>query len=100
MYVSILIFIITGTDLTFADPNYLGFANFGHIWGILMRLKHILVLGTLAMEFWFNAILRVRPMISSNSNAAQAVTRFRSHVRLMAIFGALVLLLTALAQVE
>jgi uncharacterized membrane protein len=100
MYISILIFVITGTYLTFADPNYLGFANFGNLWGILMLLKHILILGMIAMGFWFNAILRVGPMMSSNSNAARAVTRFRSYVRLMAISGVLVLLLTALAQVE
>jgi len=100
VYVSILIFIITGTYLTFADPNYLGFAKFANLWGILMLVKHIVVLGMIAMGFWFNAILRVGPMMSSSSNAAQAVTRFRSYVRLMAISGALVLLLTALAQVE
>jgi uncharacterized membrane protein len=100
MYISILIFAITGTYLTFADPNYLGFANFGNLWGILMLLKHILILVMIAMGFWFNGIMRVGPMMSSNNGAAQAVTRFRSYVRLMAISGALVLLLTALAQVE
>ena len=100
MYASILIFVITGTYLTFADPNYLGFANFGNLWGILMLVKHILILGMIAMGFWFNGILRVGSLMSSNTNAAQAVTRFRSYIRLMAISGALVLLLTALAQVE
>jgi putative copper export protein len=100
MYISILIFVITGTYLTFADPNYLGFANFGNFWGILMLVKHILILGMIAMGFWFNAVLRIGPMMRSNTNAVQAVTRFRSYIRLMAISGALVLLLTTLAQVE
>ena len=100
MYISILIFVITGTYLTFADPNYLGFANFGNLWGILMLVKHIVILGMIAIGFWFNAILRVGPMMSSNTNAAQALIRFHSYIRLMAISGALVLLLTALAQVE
>ena len=77
MYISILIFVITGTYLTFADPNYLGFANFGNLWGILMLVKHIVILGMIAMGFWFNAILRVGPMMSSNTNAAQALIRFR-----------------------
>src|SRR5215211_2676359 len=88
MYVSLLIFVITGTYLTFADPNYLGFANFGNVWGILMLIKHILILGMIAMGFWFNAVLRVGPMMSSNTNAAQAVMRSRSYIRLMAISGA------------
>jgi uncharacterized membrane protein len=100
MYISILIFVITGTYLTFADPNYLGFANFGNLWGILMLVKHILILGMIAMGFWFNAILRVASMMSSNSGATQATGRFRLYVNLMAISGVLILLLTALAQLE
>ena len=100
MYVSLLIFAVTGTYLTFADPNYLGFANFGNVWGILMLIKHLLILGMIVMGFWFNAILRVGPMMRSNNGAEQAMLRFRLYANLMAISGVLVLLLTALAQVE
>jgi uncharacterized membrane protein len=100
VYLSILIFVITGTYLTFADPNYLGFAKFGNLWAILMLIKHVLILGMIAMGFWFNGILRVGPMMSSNSGAAQATSRFRLYVNLMAISGVLILLLTALAQME
>ena len=100
MYVSLLIFAVTGTYLTFADPNYLGFANFGNVWGILMLIKHLLILGMIVMGFWFNAILRVGSMMRSNNGAEQAMLRFRLYANLMAISGVLVLLLTALAQVE
>ncbi len=100
MYVSLLIFAFTGTYLTFADPNYLGFADFGNVWGILMLIKHLLILGMIGMGFWFNAILRVGPMMQSNNGAEQALLRFRLYANLMAISGMLVLLLTALAQVE
>ena len=100
MYVSLLIFAVTGTYLTFADPNYLGFANFGNVWGILMLIKHLLILGMIALGFWFNAILRVGSMMRSNNGAEQAMLRFRLYANLMAISGVLVLLLTALAQVE
>lgn len=100
MYVSLLIFAVTGTYLTFADSNYLGFANFGNVWGILMLIKHLLILGMIAMGFWFNAILRVGPMMRSNNGAEQAMLRFRLYANLMAISGVLVLLLTALAQLE
>lgn len=100
MYVSLLIFAFTGTYLTFADPNYLGFADFGNVWGILMLVKHLLILGMIGMGFWFNAILRVGPMLRSNNAAEQAMLRFRLYANLMAISGVLVLLLTALAQVE
>jgi uncharacterized membrane protein len=100
MYASILIFVITGTYLTFADPNYLGFANFSNLWAILMLIKHILILGMIAMGFWFNAILRVGPMMSSNNSAELGIQRFRSYSNWMTILGVLILLLTALAQVQ
>ena len=100
MYLSLLVFAITGTYLTLADSNYLGFADFGNFWGFLMLVKHILILGMLAMGFWYNAVLRVGPLMSSNTGAMQAVERFRSYANMMAISGILVLLLTALAQVE
>lgn len=100
MYLSLVVFMITGVYLMFADPNYLGFGNFGNVWGILMLIKHLLILGMIACGFWFNAILRVGPMMSSNNSAEQAIRRFRFYANLMAISGVLVLLLTALAQVE
>jgi len=100
LYASLLIFIITGTYLMLIDPGYLGFMNFGNFWGIVMVIKHILVLGMIASGFWFNAILRVGPMMGSNNRAELGMRRFRLYANLMAISGVLVLLLTALAQIE
>ena len=99
IYASLLVFIITGIYLMIVDSNYLGFADFGNFWGIVMLVKHILIVGMIAMGFWFNAILRVGPLMSSNTGVAQAISRFRWYVNAMAICGVLVLLLTALAQV-
>ena len=100
IYISLLIFIVTGIYLMFADPNYLGFGDFGNLWGILMLVKHLLILGMIAMGFWFNAILRIGPLMSSNTGAVQAIARFRWYSNAMAISGVVVLLLTAIAQVE
>ena len=100
MYVSLLIFIVTGTYLMVIDTGYLGFMNFGNFWGIVMLVKHILIVGMIGMGFWFNAILRVGPMMNSNNNTDMAIVRFRRYVNAMAICGVLVLLLTAFAQVE
>jgi len=100
LYLSLLLFVVTGTYLTFADPNYLGFANFGNLWGILMLVKHLLILVMIGVGFWFNAVLRVGSMMRSSSSASQALTQFRLYVSVMAISGGLVLLLTALAQVQ
>jgi uncharacterized membrane protein len=58
LYVSLLIFAVTGIYLTFVDPNYLGIGNFGNPWAILMLVKHILILGMLGMGFWYNGLMR------------------------------------------
>ncbi len=100
MYTSLLVFIVTGIIMTFADPNYLGLAKFDNAWTILMLVKHVVILAMIVMGFWFNAIQRVGPLMSSNRGAAQATNQFRSYVNLMSICGLLVLLLTAFAQVQ
>ncbi|HLO18670.1 MAG TPA: hypothetical protein VK206_27815 [Anaerolineales bacterium] len=100
LYASLVIFLITGTYLMLIDPGYLGFMNFGNFWGIVMVIKHILVLGMIALGFWYNAILRVGPMMSSNNSAELGISRFRLYSNLMAICGVIVLLLTALAQIQ
>jgi len=96
MYASILVFIFTGIYLMLVDPNYLGIGNFSNFWGILMLIKHLLIIGMIAMGFWFNFILRVGPSLRSNPDSPG----FRRYANIMAISGVLVLLLTAIAQVE
>jgi uncharacterized membrane protein len=100
LYISLGIFLVTGTYLTLIDPSYLGIGNFGNLWAILMLVKHILIVAMIGLGFWYNALLRVGPMMSSNNSAALAISRFRLYSNLMAISGVIVLLLTALAQVR
>lgn len=100
MYASLLIFMATGIYLMFADPNYLGVGDFGNFWSAMMLVKHVLIVGMIGLGFWFNALLRVGPMMSSTNNAPLGIRRFRMYSNLMAVCGVLVLLLTALAQVE
>ena len=100
MYASIVIFMITGIYLMFVDPNYMGVGNFGNIWAVMMLVKHFLILVMIGAGFWFNAIWRVGPMMSSRSGAEQAFSRFKLYVNIMAISGVLVLLLTAVAQIQ
>lgn len=100
MYASLLVFAVTGVYLTFIDSNYLGIGNFGNPWAILMLIKHVLILGMIVLGFWYNAFLRVGPMMASGNNADLGIRRFRLYSNLMAISGVLVLLLTALSQVE
>lgn len=100
MYASLLVFMVTGIYLMIVDPNYRGVGDFGNAWSIAMLVKHILIVAMIGMGFVFNAFLRVGPLMSSNSGAAQAIARFGLYSRLMAACGVLVLLLTAFAQFE
>jgi uncharacterized membrane protein len=100
MYIALLVFMITGIHLMIVDPNYLGVGNFRNLWSVLMLVKHILIVGMIAAGFWFNAILRIGPMLLSKNGSPQAFDRFRLYVNGMAVTGTLVLLLTALSQVK
>ena len=100
MYASLAVFAVTGTHVTFVDSNYLGLGDFGNFWSILMLVKHLLIMAMIALGFWYNAVLRVGPMMSSNHGVEQAIARFGLHSKLMAGCGVLILLLTALAQVN
>jgi len=100
LYISLFIFLITGTYLTFVDQNYLGIGKFGNPWAVLMLIKHILILGMIGMGFWYNGLMRVGPLMSSNTGSVQAVSRFQQYSRLMAVSGILILLLTAISQTQ
>jgi hypothetical protein len=65
-----------------------------------MLVKHLLVLVMIVAGFWYNAIFRVGPLMSSNRGGEAAIGRFRTYAYIMAILGVLVLLLTAFAQVK
>jgi hypothetical protein len=50
----------------------------------------------IGMGFWFNAIMRVDPLMSSNPGAVQALACCRWYVYAMAICGVWILLLATL----
>lgn len=100
LYASMLVSTFTGVTLMVVDPNYRGIGKFNNFWSVMMLVKHLLLVGMIGMGFWFNAFLRVGPLLSSNTGMVQALGRFRGDVNAMAICGVLVLLLTALAQGE
>ena len=98
LYISLLIFIITGIYLMLTDPNYLGLGNFGNPWSVLMLVKHIIIVAMLGIGFWFNGLKRVGTEVRINPDTAQALDSFSRYARLMAIAGAMVLLLTVVSQ--
>lgn len=100
MYISLVIFMITGVYLMFVNPDYLGVGNFGNLWSVMMLIKHLLIVGMIGLGFWYNAFLRVGPMMASTNNSEQGIRRFRLYSNLMAIAGIWVLLFTAIAQMR
>jgi uncharacterized membrane protein len=99
LYISLVIFMVTGIYLMIVDPNYRGVGNFGNPWAVAMLVKHILIVAMIGMGFVFNVLMRIGPMMSSNLQE-QAIARFGLYTKLMTVCGVLVLLLTAFAQFE
>ena len=100
LYAALIVFALTGSHLTLVDPNYLGIGDFDNVWSVVMLVKHILILGMIVLGAWFNGLMRVGPLASSNTGGEAAIARFRSHANIMAAAGVVVLLLTALSQLQ
>ncbi len=100
LYIAFGLFAVTGIYLTLEDPYYLGLGKFQNPWSVLMLVKHILIIGMIALGFWFNAIVHVGSLLRSTSHSAIGVARLRLYSNLMSVCGVLVLILTAIAQVE
>jgi uncharacterized membrane protein len=100
IYTALAIFIITGIYLMLVNSNYLGLGKFGNSWSIFMLVKHILVVGMIAIGFLYNAVLRVGPQLKLNIEADLAFKRFRQYSNAMAVMGVVVLLFTALSQAQ
>ncbi len=98
LYAALIVFAITGAYLTLVDPNYRGLGNFSNPWALAMLAKHTVVFVMVLLGFWFNAILRVGPLASSNTGVERAFSLFRSHATTMAALGLVVLILTAFSQ--
>lgn len=99
LYIALAVFALTGIYLTLVDPNYIALGQFRNPWSVLMLAKHILILGMIAIGFWFNVVIRVGSLLRSTSNSALGIARFRLYSNLMSICGVLILILTAFAQV-
>lgn len=92
---SLLIFIVTGTHLMLINENYLGLGKFfSNSWSVLMVIKHVLVLAFLAL-----AVFSERAYLAKISDQKpEALKRFRLALYINTIFGAVILLLTAIVQ--
>jgi uncharacterized membrane protein len=92
---ALLIFLITGTHLMLINENYLGLGNFfGNPWSVLIVIKHVLVLAFLAL-----AVYSERAFLGQISDQKpEALKKFRWAVNIDTVLGALIILLTSIAQ--
>ena len=93
---SILVFIVTGIVMMMVNPAYQGFGNFfANVWSILMTIKHVLILGMIALGSYMNVQFR-----KGFLTPEQSLGFFRTVMNTMAFLGVLVLLLTAICQAQ
>ncbi len=92
---SLLIFLVTGTHLMLINPGYLGLGNFfANPWSILIVIKHVLVLGFLAL-----AVIPERAFLGKISDQKpEALKKLRMAFQINTALGVIILLLTSIAQ--
>ena len=92
---SLLIFLVTGTHLMLINEDYLGLGSFfGNPWSILIVIKHVLVIAFLGLAIYSERAF----MGQISSEKPEALKQFRLAVNLNTILGAIILLLTSIAQ--
>lgn len=92
---SLLIFLLTGTHLMLVNESYQGLGKiFANLWCILIVLKHVLIVVFLALAFYSERACLGR----ISDQTPQAVERFRWALNINLILGAIILLLTTIAQ--
>jgi uncharacterized membrane protein len=97
--VSAVLFTLTGTYLLVIDPHYAGPGNVtASSWTLLMLVKHVLVLGFVALAIAVDRLVR---RIARTGDAARRQRDLRwvgLGAEVATVLGALIVLLTAIAQ--
>ncbi len=101
LWASLLVFVVTGAFLMFGNANYLGVGRFGNTWSVLMLVKHALVLAIVGLWVWLGMALKRERIVGAKDLRAhfEGLRRIGLIVNATSACGALVLLLTAAAQV-
>lgn len=96
---SVALFAVTGTYLLFIDPHYAGLGNFfASTWTTLMLIKHVLVIALVALGVMVDRFIRHVGEATSDSARGSALRRLELSAEGATGMGALVILLTVVAQ--
>jgi uncharacterized membrane protein len=97
---SAALFTATGAYLLVIDPHYAGLGNFFESsWTTLMLVKHVLVFGFVALAVLVDRLIRRVSDATNDLARASALLRLRLSAEGATGLGALIVLLTAAAQV-
>lgn len=97
---SIVLLLITGVALTGLNKQFSGIGTFGNKWGLILTLKHILVLGMVVVHFYRG--LALTPKIVRTESAVKKTSLQNLSMNLVKVnfgLGLLVLLLSGIISV-
>ena len=98
---SVALFVVTGSYLLLASPKYAGLGDFfANTWTTLMLLKHLVVAVLVALAVAVDLLIRRAGEASDDATGAAALHRVRLAAEGATGLGALVILLTAAAQLS
>jgi uncharacterized membrane protein len=98
---SMALFVLTGTYLLFVNPRYAGLGNvFANDWTTLMLVKHVLVVVLIAVGVAIDVLIRRLGDATDNRSRASLIRRVRLSAEGATGLGALIVLLTAAAQLS
>jgi uncharacterized membrane protein len=95
---SLVVFLATGVYLMGVDARYGGVGDFSGSWTTLLLAKHVVVAVMVGVGVYLDALIMRRPTDGSGDEA-RTVRRIEIVVAVMTALGALIVLLTAAAQV-
>ena len=99
LLLSVAIFVVSGAYLLVSDPNYQGLGNVsGSSWATLMLLKHLLVAGLVGLGVVVDVLVRDLDWAADAAARHTTVRRIRLTADGMTGLGALIILLTVVAQ--
>jgi len=96
---SMALFVVTGSYLLFIDPRYAGLGNFfTNSWTTLMLIKHLIIIVLIALGVTIDVLIRRLVEVTDDATRASVLRRIRLAAEGATGLGALIVLLTAAAQ--
>ena len=97
---SLALFTATGTYLLVVDPHYVGLGDFfASTWTTLMLMKHVVVVGLVVAGVYIDRLIRRACGEASEDSRESDLRRLALSAEGATALGALIVLLTAVAQV-